>query len=116
VLLTSGISGIGAFNNLDDIHFVVRVIEQPAEPLPLADHSLVVARPPFSVEDESRLLAEHNIDTLVSKHSGGEATAAKIAAAIEAGIKMVLITRPLPEPGDAVESVDEALKWLEGRV
>lgn len=116
VLLTTGMGGIEAFAGLDDIHFVVRVIGKPTEPLPLTGCTIIIGSPPFSVEDEARLLAEHNIDTMVSKHSGGAQTVAKIAAAIEAGVKMVLIARPLPEPGEAVESIDEALKWLEGRI
>ncbi|MHA1598630.1 MAG: cobalt-precorrin-6A reductase [Alphaproteobacteria bacterium] len=116
VFLTTGIGGIEAFAGLDDIHFVVRLIETPAEPLPLADHELVIARPPFTVDDEARLLVEHDIDTLVSKHSGGDATVAKIAAAIQAGTKLVLIARPLPEPGEAVETIDAALSWLESRL
>lgn len=112
VLLTTGIGGIDSFAGLDDIHFVVRLMEQPGEPLPLADYSLVVARPALSVDDEAQLLAEHRIDTLVSKHSGGEATVAKIAAAIAAGVKILLIARPLPEPGEAVDNIDDALNWL----
>jgi len=116
VLLTTGKGGINAFSGLDDIHFVVRVIEEPAEPLPLADHSLVVSHPPFGVEDEARLLNEHDIDTMVSKHSGGEATVAKIAAAIGAGVKIVLIARPLPEPGEATDDIKTALNWLESRI
>jgi len=116
VLLTTGTGGLDAFAGLDGIHFVVRLIEEPADPLPLSRYGLVVARPPFSVEDEARLLAEHNIDTMVSKHSGGAATVAKVAAAIEAGVKMVLIARPLPEPGDAVDTVEAALNWLKSQV
>jgi len=116
VLLTSGIGGIENFAGLKDIHFVVRLIEEPKQPLPLDDYSLVIARPPYSIEEETRLLAEHTIDTMVSKHSGGEATVAKIAAAIKADVKIVLIARPLPEPGDRVESIDDALEWLESQI
>ena len=49
---------------------------------------------------------------LVCKASGGAATEAKIIAARELGIPVVMVRRPAPEPGDAVETVEAALDWL----
>ena len=48
--------------------------------------------------DERALLAEHRIDAIVSKNSGGEATYGKIAAARELGIEVIMFRRPeLPD-------------------
>ena len=58
------------------------------------------------------MLERHAIDVLVCKASGGDATEAKIAAAREFGIPVVMVRRPAPEPGDAVETVEAALDWL----
>ena len=44
--------------------------------------------------------------------SGGAATEAKIIAARELGIPVIMVRRPAPEPGDAVETVEAALDWL----
>jgi precorrin-6A/cobalt-precorrin-6A reductase len=49
---------------------------------------------------------------LVCKASGGAATEAKIIAARELGIPVIMVRRPAPEPGDAVENVEAALDWL----
>ena len=49
---------------------------------------------------------------MVSKNAGGGAAYAKIAAARQLGLRVVMVERaPLPE-GDTVASVDEAVRWL----
>ena len=48
--------------------------------------------------------------------AGGDATAAKIFAAAEAKVKIVLIRRPPPEPGPSAETVDECMAWVESRL
>jgi precorrin-6A/cobalt-precorrin-6A reductase len=48
----------------------------------------------------------------VSKDSGGTA-GAKIIAARELGLPVVLVERPEPPPGQTVASVAEALTWIE---
>ena len=52
---------------------------------------------------------------LVCKASGGDATAAKLVAAREIGLPVVMVRRPPAEPGEAVETVDAALRWLGDR-
>lgn len=49
---------------------------------------------PFDRETERKVLIEHNIDALVSKNSGGPATAAKLSAAREQGIPVYMLARP----------------------
>ncbi|MCH7936485.1 MAG: cobalt-precorrin-6A reductase [Proteobacteria bacterium] len=116
VFLTTGVRGLGAFSGLDDIWFLVRLMDPPAEPPPLARLELIIGKPPFKFEDERAILTDHDIDTLVTKHSGGDATAAKVFAAAEAGVKIVLIRRPPPEPGPVAETVDDAFQWIEDRL
>jgi len=110
--LTVGTRGLDAFSENKDMWFLVRLIEQPAEPLPLADHLVITGRPPHDLESERRLIAEHRIDCLVSKHAGGAATQGKILAALEAGIPIVLIRRPPQLPGHWTESVEECVEWI----
>ncbi len=116
VFLTTGLRGLEAFSGLDDLWFLVRLIDAPETPPPLANHHLISGNPPYTLEDERALLAEHNIDTLVSKQSGGPGTEAKITAALGAGVVIVLIRRPPPEPGPQAETVDEAFAWIESQV
>jgi precorrin-6A/cobalt-precorrin-6A reductase len=113
VLLTVGRYDLGAFAEVGEgtQHLVVRSIEAPERGV-LPGATVVTARGPFTVDGEARLLAEHGIDTLVTKNSGAEATGAKLAAAREAGVRVVMVRRPDPPPGPLVETVDEALDWV----
>jgi precorrin-6A/cobalt-precorrin-6A reductase len=112
VFLTTGRLGLAAFAHLSDLHFVVRSVEPPEPPLPPYTEVLL-ARGPFTVADESALLGEHCIDVLVTKDSGGEATAAKLTAARQLALPVVLVERPpLPEGLDTVPDVAGALEWL----
>ena len=116
VFLTTGVRGLDAFSGLDDLWFLVRLIAVPETPPPLAQHQIITGRPPYTLEEERAILAEHRIDALVAKNAGGAATEAKIFAAAEAGVKIVLIRRPPPEPGPTAETVDEAFAWIERQV
>ena len=115
VFLTTG-RRVEAFTDVPDTWFLVRLMEAPAEPLPLADHQVIIGRPPFDLADERKIIDEHRIDCLVSKMSGGDATRAKIVAAHDAGIPVLFIARPFLPPGNAVATVHEAIQWLEARL
>ena len=56
-------------------------------------------------------MREHRIDTIVTKNSGGSATAAKLIAARNRGIPVVMVDRP-PPAGPAVPTVEEAWRRL----
>ena len=81
----------------------MRLIEEPREALPLRNYEIVCGRGPFSLDYERQLLRHYKIDILVCKASGGTATEAKLIAAREAGIPVIMVRRPPREPGDAVE-------------
>jgi precorrin-6A/cobalt-precorrin-6A reductase len=116
IFLTTGLGGLDAFSGLDDLWFLVRLIDAPKTPPPLADYQLITGAPPYTLEDEQGLLTEHDIDTLVTKDSGGEGTEAKVIAAAEAGVTIILIRRPPSEPGPLAETVDEAFAWVESQI
>lgn len=118
VFLSIGSNDLTPFAGITQTSFLVRLIDLPAEPLPLAVHDIVLARGPFLEDDERRLLESHDIEAIVSRNSGGEATYGKIAAARALRLPVIMIARPLPAPaqrGVAVAaSVEEALRWLHG--
>lgn len=112
VFLTTGRLGLAAFAHLTDLHFVVRSVELPEPPMP-PHTEVLLARGPFTVADESTLLYDHCIDVLVTKDSGGEATAAKLTAARELALPVVLVQRPpLPDDVTALPDVAAVLTWL----
>lgn len=114
VLLTTGRLELAPFAGLADrgVHVVTRSIEPP-DPMPLVDATVVLARGPFSVDEERALLREHRIDTVVTKDSGGDATIAKLVAARELGVPVVLVDRPAPPGGDLVGTVAAAVAWVD---
>jgi precorrin-6A/cobalt-precorrin-6A reductase len=112
VFLTTGRLGLAAFAHLAELHFVVRTVEPPEPPMP-PDVELMLARGPFTPADESALLREHRIDVLVTKDSGGAATAAKLTAARELGLPVVVVQRPpLPDGVTVVPDAPRALALL----
>ncbi|MEV0474832.1 cobalt-precorrin-6A reductase [Streptomyces prunicolor] len=112
ILLTTGRLGLAAFAHLTQLHFVVRSVEPPEPPMP-PDIDVLLARGPFTLADETALLREHRIDVVVTKDSGGAATAAKLTAAREAGVPVVVVRRPpLPDGVSAVPDVAGVLAGL----
>ncbi|MFF4652975.1 cobalt-precorrin-6A reductase [Streptomyces sp. NPDC001380] len=114
VLLTTGRGEAAAFAGVSGVWFLARSVEPP-DPPPPAHVRVLLARGPFTVEGERELLAGHRIDAVVTKDSGGEATAAKLTAARELGLPVLLVRRPPLPPGvPAAEDVAGAVRWLRG--
>ena len=112
VFLTVGRQELSAFAGLEGIWFLMRVIDPPS-PDSLIPIGLVLCdRGPFALDNEREILIHHKIDTIVSKNSGGDATYAKISAARELGIKVVMVKRPATPPGEQVSNVENAVAWL----
>ncbi|MDO0924735.1 cobalt-precorrin-6A reductase [Streptomyces sp. TG1A-8] len=112
VFLTTGRLGLAAFARPAGLHFVIRSVEPPEPPLPPGSEVLL-ARGPFTVADETELLRAHRIDVLVTKDSGGGATAAKLTAARDLGLPVVVVRRPpLPDGVQAVPDVPAVLDRL----
>ncbi|MFD9397885.1 cobalt-precorrin-6A reductase [Streptomyces sp. NPDC060011] len=112
VFLTTGRLGLAAFAHLSGPHFLVRSVEAPDPPLP-PDTEVLLARGPFTLDDERALLLRHRIDLLVTKDSGGAATSAKLTAARDLALPVVVVRRPpLPDGVSAVADVPSALALL----
>jgi len=75
--------------------------------------TLLLDRGPYTVAGESALMKQHRIGLLVTKDSGGAMTAAKLTAARDLGVQVVMVARPPLPPGSTVAAtVHEALRWL----
>ena len=112
VLLTVGRQHTLDYGLLADRTVIARVAEPPDGEVP-ERWRLLIARGPFDLAGERELFAEHRIDCLVTKDSGGTHTAAKLTAAAESGAAVVVVRRGSPAEGvTTVGSVDEALGWL----
>lgn len=112
VFLTIGRQELATFAHLKDIWFLMRMIDPPQPNTLVPKGLLLLERGPFSLDDERQLLIQHSIDTIVSKNSGGDATYAKIIAARELSIPVVMVQRPAVPRGDRVTNIEEAFDWL----
>jgi len=110
--LSVGRQEISAFAAVENMALLVRSIDPPDDADILPGATFITGRGPFSVSDEIALLRDHEIDVLVSKNAGGDATHAKIAAARELGIPVIMVERPPVPAGGITDSVDSALTWL----
>ncbi|WP_419901258.1 cobalt-precorrin-6A reductase [Kiloniella sp.] len=110
--ITTGQKELEAFTNIPHHKYLARMIEQPElSPLP-TNIKILFERGPFSLANEIKLLQEHSIDIIISKNSGGEATAAKLQAARKCHIPVLMISRPELPPANVAESPELARKWL----
>ena len=116
VFLSLGRQELAPFATIDSAWFLVRLIEPPETPVAPAHHRLILGRGPFTLEGERALLAAHRITGLVSKNSGGSATYAKIAAAREAHLPVIMIARPPAPAGESVADVDGAVAAIAERL
>ena len=112
VFLTTGRRDLAAFAADGAHQFLVRTVDPPDGPVP-PRMTLLLDRGPYTVEGESALLRGHRAGLLVTKNSGGPMTAAKLTAARDLGVHVIMVARPPLPPGSAVVSaVPEALRWL----
>jgi precorrin-6A/cobalt-precorrin-6A reductase len=110
IFLTIGRQELSNYAHLQELWFLMRSIDPPPAPLPPG--KIILAQGPFNLQAEKDLLRQHQIEIVVSKNSGGAATYAKITAARELGLPIVMIQRPSRPDGLEVSSVAAAISWL----
>lgn len=94
---------------------VVRVVDPPEIDVP-APWEVHLDRGPYDLAGELALIAEHGVDVLVTKDSGGRYTWPKMAAADQLGVPIVVVRRG--SATDGVETVPDAAAaaaWLRRR-
>lgn len=110
VFLALGAKRIGAFATLSEYRLVLRVVDLAEPPFPNCE--ILNGRGPFAPEDERRHFRDLDVRVLVCRNSGGSGRA-KLEAARDLGIPVVMITRPPPMPGKTVDTVEDAARWVE---
>ena len=93
MFLTTGRRDLDAFAADDRHQFLVRTVDPPDGPVP-PRMKLILDRGPYTVQSESALMREHGIGLLVTKNSGGPMTAAKLTAARDLGVQVVMVRPP----------------------
>lgn len=114
VFLGIGRLHLDAFVPKPQHHYLVRLVDAPREELPLPNVTVVVARGPFDVAGDRALMAQHGSEVVVSKNAGGTAAVAKIVAARDLGLPVVMVRRPSIPARPTAETVAAVLAWLAG--
>jgi precorrin-6A/cobalt-precorrin-6A reductase len=109
--LTVGGKSLGPFVHRSDVWFLFRGVD-PMEN-PFAQGEALVQRPPFTLESEVGLMKAHGITHLVTKNAGGEQTRAKIDAATQLGIPVIMVERPVLPVVENASTVFDILRWVE---
>ncbi len=116
IFLTTGQKELDGFTSITKHNFVARMIEPPNTKIERSNLKIILQQGPFPVHDEIQLIKEEKVDLIVSKNSGGSATSAKIIAARQHNIPVVMISRP-PLPQAMVKgTIEDCLDWLDPKV
>jgi precorrin-6A/cobalt-precorrin-6A reductase len=111
VFLGIGRTQLAPFAGHPQHFYLVRLVDPPRAPLPL-DAEVIIARGPFDLAGDRAMLAEHRIDIMVTRDAGGEGAFAKIEAARQLGLPVLMVRRPFVPAREKVETVAEVLRWL----
>jgi precorrin-6A/cobalt-precorrin-6A reductase len=112
VFLAIGRQHVAPFAAKPQHAYTLRFVDAPDGALPLPDAEVIVSRGPFTLEGDRELMRARRIEWLVARNSGGTGARAKIDAARELGLPVIMITRPALPERKRVESAEEVLAWL----
>jgi precorrin-6A/cobalt-precorrin-6A reductase len=112
VFLAIGRQHIAPFATKPQHAYTLRFVDAADGELPLPNAEVIVSRGPFTLEGDRELMASRRIDILVARNSGGSGARAKIDAARELGISVIMIARPALPRRPHMESVEEVMAWL----
>ena len=91
--LALGRQYLQAFTRRSDCRFVIRMVDAPEGPLPFADHLVVLGKPASTAAQEADLFTAQGVTHLVCRNSGGPAGYAKLIAARNLALPVIIIER-----------------------
>ncbi|SLN55418.1 Precorrin-6A reductase [Roseivivax jejudonensis] len=112
VLLAVGRMHLADFAPNPQHRYLLRLVDPPDVPPPFPRHHVIVDRGPFDTGSDRALMTDHDIRIVVSKNAGGSGAYAKIAAARDLGLPVVMIDRPALPARPEVGTVAEAMDWI----
>jgi precorrin-6A/cobalt-precorrin-6A reductase len=113
VFVTLGRNELVSFADAPQHHYLIRSVDPVDPPLPLPHAVYLTGRGPFAEADDRALMTTHGIEVVIAKNSGGSATYGKILAARSLGIGVIVLRRPPAPEAPSVETVEDAIAWLD---
>lgn len=110
VFLALGRQHIAPFATRADAHFIMRMIDPTDAPLPKTCE-IVLARPGTHAQ-EKQFLTEKRIGLIVCRNSGGDTSYAKIRAARDLALPVMMIARPPVMAEHVTETVEETIRLI----
>ena len=112
ILLAIGRLHLAEFAPVAHNFFLLRLVDPPANAPPLPNSAIEISRGPFTIDGDTDLMRKHQIDLVVSKNAGGTAARAKLDAARNLGIPVLMIDRPNLPDRTELHSVAAVFDWL----
>ena len=97
VLLALGSQYIDLFKTRSDVFYLVRMVDAPSSQLPLAKHEILLGKPSKNWLEEKAILQANKITNIICRNSGGKGAYAKIEAARNLNIPVIMIGREKPK-------------------
>lgn len=97
--LALGSQYLDVFRPRSDVFFIVRMVDAPSQPLSLQNHVVILGRPGIERNDEAILFQQTCATHIVCRNSGGVRGYAKIEAARDLGLDVIMIERPIAIDG-----------------
>ena len=112
VFLAIGKQNLTQFAAKPQHHYLLRLVDAPEADLPLPNSTVEIARGPFDAAGDIALMQRHGITHVVAKNAGGAGAAAKLTAARDLGLPIIMIGRPEVPERPVKGSVAEVMAWL----
>jgi len=112
VFLAIGRQNLSAFNAKRQHHYLLRLVDQPMQAVPLPHTTVVIARGPFTTNNDADLMKSHAITHVVAKNAGGAGAKAKLSAARRLVLPVIMIDRPELPITHISPDTETVLRWL----
>ncbi|MGL3605524.1 cobalt-precorrin-6A reductase [Rhizobium sp. G187] len=93
VFLALGRQYLDAFLPRSDCQFVIRMVDPPTQPLGFTHYTLMLGKPSGDASEEASLLRRFGVTHLVCRNSGGMTGYAKLEAARNLAIPVIMLER-----------------------
>ena len=112
IFLAIGKQTLAAFAAKPQHFYLLRLVDAPDAALPLPNAKVVLDRGPFTLSGDLALLRAHAITHVVAKNAGGKGAAAKLQAARELQVPVLMIARPNIADRPIASNVAAVMDWL----